>query len=670
MNVFEDALRAGNVELALETVRAWTDEARADPAARPLAEALSLLARALVQANQLDEAVTVIHEGLAVDLETDARCEADLRIVLADAYARMGELERAEEQCTLTTLYLRRIVPSTPVHPIVYANTMRHLVVAARVSELRGRPLAAVRLLENALNLIAASSDPDQVGSAEAATAHELLGRDHLHLIRLHRGRMARKLHDLDTAREMLAAALSAAENAGDTESAMYALLELAEVARDKGAPDDAMRRLWGAFYLHESQSSRILDDELRVAVRMTREELFVHGVDLAIACEDFHTAWLLAEHSRARQFRARMFGELNTPITDGEGVLIDSELQHPGPHTAVLHFFIGPGSVYGFMFTENGTQLQMTRVSADVLNRRVTRLRQLIEDPDADDRDLAAQADQLYRWLIAPHSDLIDTLDRLIIIPHGVLTHLPFVLLGGNLPLLERVEVLQVPSVSILNRILQREPATARTITVVADPHPHDDRLGLPYAAEEATRITKIFPEAVSAIGSAATASRLRSALTGFDVLHLACHATFNAHEPRASALVLADPDDPRRPLPLTLEELIHTTTNARLVVLSGCQTGLADLAPGGELDGMVRAFLTAGAHTIVASQWRVDDEATTELMACMYRELASGVSVGRALRTAQQAIRATPGLAHPYFWSGFVQTGDWRLTFEATAT
>ncbi|MFD9409813.1 CHAT domain-containing protein [Streptomyces sp. NPDC059989] len=669
MNAFEEALRAGNVERALEIAGAWVDEAREDEAAGSLAEALSLLARALVQANQLDEAVGAVQAGLAVDRETDANCEADLRIVLADAYSRMGELERAEEQCTLTTLYLRRIAPTTPVHPVVYANTMRHLVVAARVSELRGRPLAAVRLLDSALGLIAASNDAEYIGSAEAAAAHELLGRDHLHLVRLHRGRLARTLHDPDTAREMLGAALSAAEEAGDTESAMYAHLELAEAARDEDRPEEAMRELWRAVYLHESQSSRIRDDELRVAVRMAREELFVHGVDLAIACGDFRTAWLLAEHSRARQFRARMFGDLPPPLPDEEeeGVLLgDSELLHAGPRTATLQFFVGEGSVYGFLIGEDDTWIQVTDVAADVLNRRVARLRRLIEEPDAGEGELAAQADQLYRWLIAAHSEVIDTLDRLVVIPHGILTYLPFAMLGGDRPLLERVEVVQVPSASILNRILEREPATVRTVTVLADPHPHDDELGLPDAAEEAARIAEIFPGTVSALGSEATPDRLRAALTGYDVLHLACHATFDAHEPRSSALVLADPEDPRRPVHLTLEELIHTRTDARLAVLSGCRTGLADLAPGGELDGMVRAFLTAGAHTVIASQWRVDDEATTALMARMYRELAGGAPVGSALRTAQRAIRATPGLDHPYFWSGFVQTGDWRLTSE----
>lgn len=669
MNAFEEALRAGDVELALETARAWTADAREDGAAGSLAEALSLLARALVQANRLEEAVEVVQEGLAVDLETDAHCEADLRIVLADAYARMGELERAEEQCTRTTLYLRRIVPTTPVHPVVYANTMRHLVVAARVSELRGRPLAAVRLLDNALRLIAAANDAASIGSAEAAAAHELLGRDHLHLVRLHRGRIARALRDPDTAREMLGAALAEAEEAGDTESQMYAQLELAQAARDEGRAEEAVEHLWQAVYLHEAQSSRIRDDELRVAVRMAREELFVHGVELAVACEDYHTAWLLAEHSRARQFRARMFGDLPPPppAADGEEaavVLGDSELLHAGPRTGVLQFFVGAGSVYGFLFGEDGTQLQVTEVGEEVLNRRVTRLRRLIEDPDAGTGELDAQAAQLYRWLLAAHGEAIDALDRLVVIPHGILTYLPFAMLGGERPLLERVEVVQVPSVSILNRILGREPAAVRTVAVLADPHPHDDGLGLPYAAEEAARIAGIFPGTVCALGPEATPGRLRAALTGYDVLHLACHATFDAHEPRSSALVLADPGDPRRPLPLTLGELIRTRTDARLAVLSGCRTGLADLAPGGELDGMVRAFLTAGAHTVIASQWQVDDEATTELMARVYGELADGAPVGAALRTAQRAIRATPGLEHPYFWSGFVQTGDWRLT------
>jgi CHAT domain-containing protein len=91
--------------------------------------------------------------------------------------------------------------------------------------------------------------------------------------------------------------------------------------------------------------------------------------------------------------------------------------------------------------------------------------------------------------------------------------------------------------------------------------------------------------------------------------------------------------------------------------VTLSACETGLGRAA-GGDLVGLCRGFLAAGARTLVVSLWRVDDAATAELMAAFYRQLTAGQSPAAALRAAQLAGLARYG--HPYYWAPWVVVGN----------
>jgi CHAT domain-containing protein/Flp pilus assembly protein TadD len=103
---------------------------------------------------------------------------------------------------------------------------------------------------------------------------------------------------------------------------------------------------------------------------------------------------------------------------------------------------------------------------------------------------------------------------------------------------------------------------------------------------------------------------------------------------------------------------------SGTRLAVLSACDTGLG-VAHGAEgALGLRRAFVMAGANTLVVSLWKVDDEATRLLMGELYRHLAAGQSVGEALHRSKQSLRANPVYGNPYFWAPFVLQGDPRST------
>jgi CHAT domain-containing protein len=100
----------------------------------------------------------------------------------------------------------------------------------------------------------------------------------------------------------------------------------------------------------------------------------------------------------------------------------------------------------------------------------------------------------------------------------------------------------------------------------------------------------------------------------------------------------------------------------NCELVTLSGCETGLALSGGGDEQLGLSRAFLAAGATSLVISLWPVEDNATNELMQRFYWHLLQGESKVQALRTAQCSFlyQTESTYAHPYFWAAFRLVGD----------
>ena len=117
-----------------------------------------------------------------------------------------------------------------------------------------------------------------------------------------------------------------------------------------------------------------------------------------------------------------------------------------------------------------------------------------------------------------------------------------------------------------------------------------------------------------------------------------------------------------------LTAEEVAALDlSGVRWAVLSACGTGLGDVQDGEGVLGLCRAFQQAGARTVIASLWAVDDRATREWMSALYRaRFAEGKDTAAAVAAAGLEVlrrrRERGESAHPFFWAGFVAVGDWR--------
>jgi CHAT domain-containing protein len=114
-----------------------------------------------------------------------------------------------------------------------------------------------------------------------------------------------------------------------------------------------------------------------------------------------------------------------------------------------------------------------------------------------------------------------------------------------------------------------------------------------------------------------------------------------------------------------LTAEEVAGLNLNGTdLVVLSACETGLGEVRSGEGVFGLRRAFQMAGAKTVISALWPVDDKSTADLMGSLFAAREQNIydAMRQAALKTIQARRAAGKSDHPFYWAGFVATGDWK--------
>ena len=153
--------------------------------------------------------------------------------------------------------------------------------------------------------------------------------------------------------------------------------------------------------------------------------------------------------------------------------------------------------------------------------------------------------------------------------------------------------------------------------------------------------------------------------ALGQFRIIHIATHGLLNSRNPELSGLVFSLVDRQGKPQNgfLEAQDIYNLKLGADLVVLSACQTALGKEIRGEGLVGLTRAFMYAGVPRVVASLWKVPDQATTELMQKFYRGiLQQGLQPAAALRAAQFSMWKESRRSAPYYWAGFTLQGEWK--------
>jgi len=356
----------------------------------------------------------------------------------------------------------------------------------------------------------------------------------------------------------------------------------------------------------------------------------------------------------------------------------------------------------------------------AKEIDDAVTALRQALRDPRLDVREPARA---LHEKVMQPLRALTGDATQLLVSPDGALNLVPMEALidGQGRYLIERYSISYLSSGRDLLRMQVArqnksgplvvadpffgEPALARLATAdkVLTDLPGGKRRSvttgedlssvyfapLSGTAEEARAIKIRFPEATVLTALQATKAALKQADAPL-ILHIATHGFFlqdeaaGAASPAASgtraihASVKIENPLLRSGLALAGANLskggdddgILTALEAsglnlwgtKLVTLSACDTGVGEVKNGEGVYGLRRAFVLAGAETLVMTLWPVSDYVTREVMTAYYTGLKQGLGRREALRQAQLAMLKRQGRGHPFYWASFIQSGEWK--------
>jgi CHAT domain-containing protein len=380
----------------------------------------------------------------------------------------------------------------------------------------------------------------------------------------------------------------------------------------------------------------------------------------------------------------------------------LDGARTHQEPGTAVVAYSVGETRTQLFTLWPGGTfQVATVELGGDALADRVAQLRGLCATADSPLEVVRAAAASLFDELLAPAADAMEGADRLLVVPDGPLHLLPFAVLAerrgeGVRFLAERLPVSTVVSLTVHSELANaRGSRSAAAVAVFADPHFDAGVQGyglapLPGSRSEARAVAALFGRRADVfLGAHATEARVRALDRATDVVHFATHVVLDQASPLDAAIALA-PADRDNGLLQAWEVFESVRVDARLITLSGCETGTGTARAGEGLMGLARAFQYAGARAVLASLWRVDDRVTAAFMQRVYAALVDGARIDEALRAAQveflrgaelpapaaEGLLASvsrwlapdgpepevgrPDLAHPFYWAAFKVEGD----------
>ena len=265
-----------------------------------------------------------------------------------------------------------------------------------------------------------------------------------------------------------------------------------------------------------------------------------------------------------------------------------------------------------------------------------------------------------------------------LIIVPDAELHRIPFAALRdeNNQTLAEKHRIRVLPSLTIMKAIFDC-PANyhnQKGAVIVGDPDVGSVFLKATQETIPITRLEHAYKEAEEIarmvgvnplLGKEATKARFLEKLKTAGLVHIAAHGDSATGEiafapPPKKRKLLLDEED----VFLTMAEVQKAEVRAKLVVLSCCHSAEGTIRAEGVI-GMARAFLGAGARSVLATLWAIDDNATLEFMRNFYQHLKLGEKASEAVYQATAALRRSKEFQSPFYWAPFVLIGD-DVTFE----
>jgi tetratricopeptide (TPR) repeat protein len=493
--------------------------------------------------------------------------------------------------------------------------------------------------------------------------------------------------HDSAAARQAVARASEGARRGGTREYAWLLDDLKGRIAEASGDVETAARAYRRAIGEVEKRRASVRDPAWRAAAMEDRIAPYRALSRLLLQTGRLDDAWLVARAGKGRSFVESLqvprlaapgdFGEamIGTPgrIPGTAGgrpspVMVPSlqTLLHEGE--ALVDFYVDGGVITVFVLRKDGLRtrsLTMGEDASDLLRTARWPGRPTRSDAAVTQAWRHAMS-RLGAMLFEPLESDLAGVRSLLIVPSGALYGVPYGALEiDGQPLVSRFDLALLPAAEGL--LSRRRSGGGSGILALGDPRaPGGERL--PAAAEEAKAVAALRAGGTAYVGARATEAAFKRRAPMAEWIHLAAHGRVDPLAPERSHLLLApgEGDDGR----LEAAEITALNLTATLVVLNACdsgvETGIARQdAPGDERSGLPRAFLTAGAGTVVENLWEVDDAASRVLLLELYARLEEG-STPKALARLQRdaaagRFRDVSGrsLTHPYYWAGLSAYG-----------
>jgi len=493
---------------------------------------------------------------------------------------------------------------------------------------------------------------------------------------------------DLEQAELYYHEALTLATEIDRREILPHVYYYLGDVVRLQGKNEDALAYWQQATHVIEETHTPLRDEALKISLLGRWQQVYEALILHCAALERVEEAFTWAERARARAFAEGLVDDSERPFPSSIISLQQLQATIPESTTLLCYFTTGvleqdipllraipdsnplrdhiltPAKTLLFVITSSGISLHEC-----VLNPNLF----ATSSPRGFDATRFLKTAVLQRL----RSALLGPLNRpthLVIIPHGPLHRVPFTALMAqkeNPPTLSFS-----PSGTIFARQKERYKGKETKRTAVSCLTVGYNSQNLNYSSVESALIADLM-KGEAWLGRGPKKATLPERAANCRWLHIACHGWFDDTDPLASYLETGEGER------LTAREVMETwSLQAELVVLSACETGISQILRGDEPMGLVRAFLYAGAQSVLVSQWPVNDLATFLLMVRFYEELqADTANLSVALLKAQIWLREVTAVtikqimqensltdmpydwipesrpfAAPEFWAGFI--------------
>lgn len=358
-----------------------------------------------------------------------------------------------------------------------------------------------------------------------------------------------------------------------------------------------------------------------------------------------------------------------------------------------LIEYFMGPDDIFIFFIDKEKIHIEK-RSSSFWLEEKIFEFRNIINQKSSDIKAFKTLSNQLYDSLFWSQIGLT-AYDKLIIIPDGVLNYMPFGILlkdsqGENFNdlsyLIKDHQIAYQYSANVWfeNNKKRSDDKKLNLIAFAPDFNTNSgdqiNKSDQPFLASKDVVRGNLAPlagtiqeiESLNELikgesfkGIFASENEFKANAGNFGIIHLATHAIIDDENPMQSRLIFtADSLQNDEDGDLYSWELYNMKLNAKLAVLSACNTGFGKIHSGEGVMSLGRAFAYAGCPSVIMSLWPAQDDATANIMTFFYQGLANNNYKDEALRAAKLKYlgEAQDYMAHPFYWAGFVAQGDPR--------